>query len=466
MDNLTKKDIDSIYQKASNRQKFEYSEASWDSIDMMLNKRDQQKKRRRFGIPILLFSGLLTISLATYSLKDIIFNSQGTASIRETTEIVENNFSNKVDLSLENSTLSKVNKAQKDSNLTENKSDAKSTETNAAEKKTDQNKLKVNEDKNVRTNSINQSKSIKPSANKTMPSSTIIKAEIPVQSRNEYTGSFENKSNKNNKNVNKINEEINNTQNNKIEKLITNKLIPIKQIDKINIMEVKLDENFDTAKEIKLKKVNSNRFRIGIIAGKEWSTVGKSSNVRRSSNARDGYRIGLDFGYQFGNKFLISSGVIFSKKNYQTEGTNYTPQPQHRWADGVAPATIDGECDVFEIPLELSYFFKGNSVNSFYASAGITSYLMNQEEYNLAFSDPIREADPNVPKRISSTNEDSKQQHYFGIGTFSIGYQKYINRNTSIQIEPYLQIPFTGIGLGQVDLISTGVQVKIAFRKK
>ena len=91
---------------------------------------------------------------------------------------------------------------------------------------------------------------------------------------------------------------------------------------------------------------------------------------------------------------------------------------------------------------------------------------MNQEGYDLYFSDPDRQADPDVLKRISSDNEATKQQHYFGIGTLSFGYQKYINRNTSIQIEPYLQIPFTGIGLGQVDLISTGVQVKIAFRKK
>ncbi len=465
MDNLTKKDIDNIYQKVSKRQKFQYSESSWDSIDKMLDKRDQRKKKRRFGIPILLSSGLLIISLATYSLRDTVFNSKRTNSSLETTELVENKLETKAKRSVENSTFSESITVQKSASSLEDISDAKK-EKIATVKKIDQDKLKVNKDRVVRSNSINQPESIKPSANNNTSSSTIITPDTPVQSQNEYVGSAINNSNTNKQNVNKIDEVIIDTQNSKTQNIILNKLIPTEQIDNISIKEVKHNENFGIAKEIELKKVKSNRFRLGVIAGKEWSTVGKSSNVRRSSNARDGFRIGLDLGYEFGNKFLISSGLIFSKKNYQTEGSNYTPQPQHRWADGVAPATIDGECDVFEIPLALSYFFKGNSVNSFYASAGITSYLMNQEEYNLVFRDPIRDADPNVPKRISSTNEDSKQQHYFGIGTVSIGYQKYINRSTSIQIEPYLQIPFTGIGLGQVDLISTGVQVKIAFRKK
>ena len=89
---------------------------------------------------------------------------------------------------------------------------------------------------------------------------------------------------------------------------------------------------------------------------------------------------------------------------------------------------------------------------------------MDKEWHDFEFDDPDHQSNPDIPKFANSQDLD-KSIHYFGIATFSIGYHKRLNRNTSLQIAPYAQIPLTGIGMGRVDLMTAGLQMKISFSK-
>jgi len=175
-----------------------------------------------------------------------------------------------------------------------------------------------------------------------------------------------------------------------------------------------------------------------------------------------GYRLGGEIFYRLNNKFSINSGVIFSKKTYQTIGEKY--KPLSSWAKGAIPHNVAGICDVIEIPLELSYFVSGSRNNSIFITGGINTYLMNNEDYMYDFVEPQFRLDPDIPKGWNNDNVDM-QVHYLGIASFSVGYQKQLNQHTALQLAPYIQMPLTKIGWGQVNLVTMGVQMKVAFSK-
>ena len=48
-------------------------------------------------------------------------------------------------------------------------------------------------------------------------------------------------------------------------------------------------------------------------------------------------------------------------------------------------------------------------------------------------------------------------RHYFSVLNLSAGYEHALSTRWSLQAEPYLKIPLTGIGTGKLRLISAGV---------
>ena len=47
----------------------------------------------------------------------------------------------------------------------------------------------------------------------------------------------------------------------------------------------------------------------------------------------------------------------------------------------------------------------------------------------------------------------------------SAGYQHTLNAHTDIRIEPYLQIPLKGVGVGAMPVMSTGIHIILSHKK-
>jgi hypothetical protein len=200
----------------------------------------------------------------------------------------------------------------------------------------------------------------------------------------------------------------------------------------------------------KTKKQNSFFFSLSTGPDVSFVSNGKPGTVKIVGGA------GLV--YTFNNRFTLRTGFYSGRKIYTA-----SPDAYH------APAIfyvyypylekVDADCKVYEIPFSISYNFSRSSKKSFFASAGISSYLMKSEKYNYAYK--YYPTGPTVNREWAIKNQN---EHFFSGITLSGGYQRNLNKHITLFVEPYLKLPLTGIGYGKVKLNSGGVLFTVGIK--
>lgn len=182
---------------------------------------------------------------------------------------------------------------------------------------------------------------------------------------------------------------------------------------------------------------------LGVTAGLELASVG-------GDDFQDfNWKIGMQAAYRYGHKYSIGLGVNYLHKAYLAERGEF--EPPLDWPS--EPLSTDGVCDMLELPLLLGYYFRGHRQSGAYVKAGLTSYYMLREAYTYRF-------DPSAPYPVREWSTDDGSRHWLGILQLSPAYQWSKGRRQFWQVEPFLQVPLTGVGVGQVKLWSAGLSVK------
>ena len=194
------------------------------------------------------------------------------------------------------------------------------------------------------------------------------------------------------------------------------------------------------------KKTNKE-FYVGFIGGPDFSTV-KFQSVEQL-----GYSLGVLAGYRFNKHFAIETGLLWDKKFYYTEG-KYFSKDQLYVPPSAYILNVNGNCNMFEIPISLRYDFAHSARNGFFITGGMSSYLMKQQNYTALVSNSSMQ----WPASFSS---DQSSNYFFSIIQLSGGYEFAINGNNKIRIEPYIKIPLQGIGIGSLPISSTGIYLGI-----
>ncbi len=194
------------------------------------------------------------------------------------------------------------------------------------------------------------------------------------------------------------------------------------------------------------KKANKG-FYVGFIGGPDFSTV-KFQSVEQL-----GYSLGALAGYRFNKHFAIETGLLWDKKFYYTEG-KYFSKDQLYVPPSAYILNVNGNCNMFEIPISLRYDFAHSARNGFFITGGISSYLMKQQNYTALVSNSSMQ----WPASFSS---DQSSNYFLSIIQLSGGYEFAINGNNKIRIEPYVKIPLQGIGIGNLPISSTGIYLGI-----
>ena len=132
--------------------------------------------------------------------------------------------------------------------------------------------------------------------------------------------------------------------------------------------------------------------------------------------------------------------------------------------DDPLPLYTSAKCNVLEIPLQFSYYPHGYDQNGFYVSGGISSYFLLLEYYRYTYEPGVDPEEEGVPKNWMARNRNN---HLIGVGHFALGYQRRIGikKATTIAIEPFLQLPFGGVGWGEVRLFNVGAEVRLTLGK-
>ncbi len=164
---------------------------------------------------------------------------------------------------------------------------------------------------------------------------------------------------------------------------------------------------------------------------------------------------GAGAAYTIGKHLKVSSGFYVSKKVY------YAEPYQYKFPNGVAYphlTGIDASCNVYEIPVSLSYNFAQHKNHNWFAGAGLSSFLMKKEYYNYQYQTPTGQT-YSYARTITDENK-----HYFSVVTLSGGYQYTLNKHIALVAEPYLKLPLAGVGAGKIKLNSSGILLTAAIK--
>lgn len=204
-------------------------------------------------------------------------------------------------------------------------------------------------------------------------------------------------------------------------------------------------------KDNKAKSNKSGKFSINLSLGPDISSVG----IDNPGKLKMQYGIGI--GYALSKKISLRAGFYASRKIYKADSADYHP-PKAFWTYFDNLQTIDANCLVYEIPVNVVYNFSSSGKHNWFASAGLSSYLMKKETYNYLYKDSWNQ--PQIYSR-SYKNENS---HFFSVLSISGGYQYHLTDRFSLMAEPYMKMPLTGVGFGKVKLNSGGLLFTASFR--
>ncbi len=196
-----------------------------------------------------------------------------------------------------------------------------------------------------------------------------------------------------------------------------------------------------------------------LLAGPDLTSVKGSGKSSVSQN------VGLAYSYPLIKGLSVSVGAIYAKKNYKSAYSFYSPSNPPQLTQ--LPSQVTAVCDVIDVPLTANYTVLKSKKVKFNVSAGLSSYFMLKEKYTFDYEGEASYGSKKGAVYGAKSSYDDKKsvsyevngenQHIFGVADFSISVEKKISNKINIGIKPFVKIPLTGIGYGNVDLQSKGV---------
>jgi hypothetical protein len=196
------------------------------------------------------------------------------------------------------------------------------------------------------------------------------------------------------------------------------------------------------------KKVKG--LELGLMTGPDLSTV-KFGPVYKT-----GYNFGVQVGYRFSNRWSVNTGVIYTKKFYKADSADFhykTNWPNYKLRN------VEGNCSMWEIPVNVRYDVSFNDKRRWFVSTGLSTYLMDKEDYMLYYSNNWNNYITEAP-----VNSDVNSNYIFSIVNLSAGMERSLGKRFSLQAEPYLKVPLKGLGMGSMRMTSYGVLFTLKYK--
>ncbi|MDB5232334.1 MAG: hypothetical protein JWN76_3139 [Chitinophagaceae bacterium] len=197
-------------------------------------------------------------------------------------------------------------------------------------------------------------------------------------------------------------------------------------------------------KEEKKKQI-LHRFYIGLTGSADVSMV----KMQKTSKA--GTSIGFLAGYQLNKYISLEAGAARSRKNYYSDGKYFD-----KTGLGITynVLSVQGYCSMWEIPVSVKYTINPSKTTKFYARAGVSSYLMKEENYDYTTKYNNQYYQYNKVYTNASKN-------WFAVVQAGAGIEKKIGKNSDLRIEPNLSLPLSGMGVGKLKITSLGISAGI-----
>ncbi len=191
-----------------------------------------------------------------------------------------------------------------------------------------------------------------------------------------------------------------------------------------------------------------------------WYVLGSigadASNVTLFSfnNSSITPRYGVGIGYQINKRISVQTGFYAGRKKYVAGPGDYHSKDDS-YLNNVNVTKISANCTIFEIPVTVRFNFALRPKTTYYATAGISSFIMNKEDYDYSYTA--------YNNNYQASHSYTGNKNLLSIATVSVGIERKISKDFSIQAEPSINIPIAGVGEGTVKLYSTDIQVGVKY---
>jgi hypothetical protein len=173
--------------------------------------------------------------------------------------------------------------------------------------------------------------------------------------------------------------------------------------------------------------------------------------------SKPGFILGLNGGYRINRSFGVELGILYSSKHYFSRGQYFdigkagTSMPAN-----MKIINLQGSSQLIEIPIGLRYNFNHSKYKLFITS-GVSSFLLTREQNNyLAL---IGGVEQNMNGMYHHKTAYIASAINFSMGTeFTFG-----KKQTRLKIEPFLEVPVKGMGVGLMSVTGAGIRIGIGL---
>lgn len=210
-------------------------------------------------------------------------------------------------------------------------------------------------------------------------------------------------------------------------------------------------ENQAAMQNTSVKKITSRQpgIYLGVVAGPLFD------EVKKQGLKKTGFSVGIIAGYHFKSHLSVETGLLYAKKPYFSTGKYFSMDKiSNSMPAGMQILSLEGNNYVWEIPLRAKYDFLRRKKSNFFSTAGITSYIMTHEKNNYLVS-------MNGAQQTMISSYKNKSRSLAATLDISVGYEHKIGKTNHFRIEPYIQIPLKGMGVGAMPMISSGLRIGV-----
>jgi len=187
-------------------------------------------------------------------------------------------------------------------------------------------------------------------------------------------------------------------------------------------------------------------FAVSFVASPDINSVQGFSQNKVGTNA------GLLLTIGVARKWTVTTGALYAAKPYMTPFANYATA----YKFSTDPQSVTANCTVLDVPINVGYQVYSKGANKFSLGTGLSSYFMLRENYTYNYAG-------GYPAGPTSYNIRNQNKHILGVLNLNATYQREISSKFGVGVQPYLKLPLTGIGYGQVNLKSAGVAVGVTW---
>ena len=213
---------------------------------------------------------------------------------------------------------------------------------------------------------------------------------------------------------------------------------------------VPLNSTSDKAAPITEKKKDtlqkSSKIYWGIVFGPGFN------RVKNQKLLKPGFDIGIMAGISLlKGKAFVEAGLLYTKKYYFSDGKYFNmDKAGGSMPQGMDIMSLEGSSRLFELPVKFKYGVFQKNKSGVFLSTGISSYLMTREENDYL-------AMMNGTEQSMSGSYNNNRRYIAVMANIGAEFNYKTGKNTRLRIEPYLQIPLKGIGIGSMPVMTTGL---------